>query len=399
MAHNQKINVMQVIDNLDIGGAQEVVRTLVDYLALEDCQPIVCTFKDGPMRQDIEQLGVPVETLPARRYRAMALPMFFADLIRIWRAMARLIEQYDVGVVQTHLLRSMDFLTLLLVPTTGLRAVLWTFHNANFELPVAGSWRRTWSVRLKNYSHRWLYRLCAPLVSGFVAVSDKVRDAMVEVIGPLRGKITVICNGVDVKRYETPVDKPSLRSQLGLDPGARLITVVATLKEQKGHRYLVDAMASLAPSYPGLHVLFVGDGDLRAPLQAQVESLHLGDRVHFLGNRDDVPALLGGSDMFVLPSLWEGLPMALLEAMAAGLPIVATEVSGTVQVMTSGETGILVPPGDVPALVKAVAEIIADSARAQAMGAAAKRRVEAGFSASRQAKEHVALYRRILNGA
>ena len=91
--------------------------------------------------------------------------------------------------------------------------------------------------------------------------------------------------------------------------------------------------------------------------------------------------------------------MALLEAMATGLPIVATEVSGTVQVMLPNETGILVPPGDVPRLAQAIGQLLSDPTQAQAMGMAARRRVEAEFSAQKQADEYLALYYRLLNGA
>ena len=114
---NRKLNVMQIILDLDIGGAQEVVRTLVEYLASDDCTPIVCTFKDGPLRQDIERLGIAVEVLPPRRYGIVALPLFIFDMIRIWRALARFIEKHNVDVVQTHLLRSLDFLVLFLLYT------------------------------------------------------------------------------------------------------------------------------------------------------------------------------------------------------------------------------------------------------------------------------------------
>lgn len=392
---NHKLNVMQIISNLDVGGAQEVVRTLVEYLA-DDCQPVVCTFKDGPLRQDIERLGIHVEKLPARRYSVVALPLFIVDMIRIWRSLAKLVKEHNVDVVQTHLLRSLDFLTLLLFYTTNLQVVLWTFHNASFELPVTDSQKHKWLVRLKRYSHRFLYRWSSHLVSGFIAVSDKVEEAMVETIGPIQDKITVICNGVDVKRYEKLVGKTSLRNQLGLEANAYLISVVATFKEQKGHCYLIEAMASIVPKHPDVHVLFIGDGELREALQAQVERLGLGDHIHFLGNRHDVPALLAAGDSFVLPSLWEGLPMALLEAMATGLPIVATEVSGTVQVMTSNDTGILVPPGDAQRLAQAIEQLLTDPIRAQAMGAAARRRVKEEFSAQKQADEHLALYHRLL---
>jgi glycosyltransferase involved in cell wall biosynthesis len=394
---DHKINVMQVIGNLDIGGAQEVVRTLVEYLDSDDCQPIVCTFKDGPLRQDIEGLGIHVEKLPARRYSVLALPLFILDMIRIWRSLAKLVKEHSVDVMQTHLLRSLDFLTLLLLYATNLRAVLWTFHNANFELPVTDSQKHKWLVKLKNCSHHFLYRWSSHLVSGFIAVSDKVEKAMVETIGPIQNKITVICNGVDVKRYQKPIDKTSLWNQLGLEANVYLIAVVATLKEQKGHRYLIEAMASIVPQHPGVHVLFIGDGELREALQTRVEALNLGDHIHFLGNRNDVPTLLAGSDLFALPSLWEGLPMALLEAMAAGLPIVASEVSGTVQAMIPNETGLLVPPGDAQRLAQAIEQLLTDPTQARAMGAAARRRVKEEFSAQKQADEHLALYRRLLN--
>jgi glycosyltransferase involved in cell wall biosynthesis len=396
---NYALNVMHIISDLDIGGAQEVVRTLVEYMAADECTPVVCTFKDGPLRQDIEQLGIKVELLPGRRYSIVALPFFIIDMIRIWKSLAALVRKHNIDVVQTHILRSLDFLVLLLRYNTDLRVVLWTFHNASFELTADKLPRYKWLRAPKNYSHRLLYRLASRLVGGFIAVSDKVEKAMLQTIGPIQDKITVICNGVDVKRYHRPVDKIGVRDQLGLKADADLISVVATLKEQKGHRYLVEALPSIVPQHPDLHVLFIGDGELREELQAQVERLNLGDHVHFLGNRSDVPELLAASDLFVLPSLWEGLPMALLEAMASGLPIVATEVSGTVQAMIPNETGILVPPGDAQQLAQAIEQLFSDPAQAQAMGAAARRRVQEEFSAQKQADEHLALYRHLLNRA
>lgn len=393
----RKLNVMQIILNLETGGAQEVVRTLVEYLAADECVPVVCTFRDGPQRQDIEQLGIEVEVLPPRRYSIVALPLFVVDMIRIWWLLVRLVKKYDLDVVQTHLLRSLDFLVLLLRYTTSLRVILWTFHSANFVLTETELPKYKWLLEPKRYAHYLLYRLASHLVSGFVAVSDEVKKAMVEVIGPIQDKITVIHNGVDVKRYACPVDRARVRSQLGLDAIACLIAVVGTLREPKGHRYLVEAMATVVPQYPNVHALFIGDGHLRGELQAQVEKLSLGEHIHFLGSRHDVPELLAASDLFVLPSLWEGLSMALLEAMAAGKPIVATAVSGTTQVMIPGETGLVVPPGDSKTLAEAVIQLLSDPMQAQMMGQAAKQHVTMNLSAQKQADEHLALYRRFLS--
>jgi glycosyltransferase involved in cell wall biosynthesis len=183
---------------------------------------------------------------------------------------------------------------------------------------------------------------------------------------------------------------------LGLEAGAFLIILVGTLREVKGHRYMIQAMPALVSQHPNIQTLFVGDGELKEELQAQVATLNLGAHIRFLGNRQDVPELLAASDLFVLPSLWEGLSMALLEAMATGLPIVASAVSGTVQVIVPDETGLLVPPKDVPQLVQAIEQLVSNPVRARSMGVAAQRRVEAEFSAQKQAQEHLALYRRAM---
>ena len=155
---------------------------------------------------------------------------------------------------------------------------------------------------------------------------------------------------------------------------------------------MIEAISSVVEQFPDLHVLFIGDGDLREELQAQTKALELDRHIHFLGNRNDVPELLAASDYFVLPSLWEGLSMALVEAMASGLPIIATDVSGTHQVIIPNETGLLVPPGDSQLLGKAVIQMLSDPAQAEAMGTAAKKSVGRYFSSQKQAQDHIALY-------
>ncbi len=391
-----KPKVLQVISNLEIGGAQEVVRTLVAYLAELDCVPVVCTFRDGPLRRDIEQQGIEVEVLDLPRRSIVLFPLFVIDMVRYGRALAEVIRKHDIDVVQTHLLGSLHFLTLALPPFTNLRVVLWTIHNVEF-LPSGRKYSRyRWLLAPKRLVHRLLYRLASHKVSGFVAVSDMVSESMLKLIGPIQDKITVICNGVDVKRYEQQVDTHEMRQRLGLGTEARLIATVGTLKEQKGHCYLIDAAHKVVPQHPDWHFLLIGDGRLREGLQAQVRQLSLSENIHFLGNRHDVPDLLAASDLFVLPSLWEGLPMALIEAMAASKAVVATAVSGTIQVVIPNQTGLLVPPGDVQPLARAIEQLLTDPMQIQALGAAGKRRVEEGFSAQRQAIEHLELYRRLL---
>lgn len=390
---DDQIRVMHIISNLDIGGAQEVVRTLTAYLAEAGCSPVVCSFRDGPLRHEIERLGIPVEIVPGRRASILALPLFIADMWRIRRALIDLVNKHRIQVIQTHLLQVLDFLVLTLRSNHRL-SVFWTIHNYNFALRADQLPRHRWLLRPKRSAYRLLYRAAARRVDGFVAVSDQVATAILNTIGPIGDKITIICNGVDVQRYTHAGDHDGVRRALDLAENARLITTVGTLKEQKGHRFLIDAARSIIARHPDVHLLFVGDGERRADLEAQTVAHGLDRHIHFAGNRSDVPNLLAASDMFVLPSLWEGLPMALIEAMASELPIVATDVSGTKQVIVAGKTGLIVPPGDAAQLKTAILDLLADPARARMMASAARRRVATLFSARKQAEEHIALYRR-----
>ena len=386
--------IMQVVSNLEIGGAQEVVRTLAQNLRELGYPTVVATFKDGPLRRGIEELGIPVAILPDRRHSVVALPLFMQEMLGLRRALRELVQKHQIDVVQTHLLMSLDFLVLTLRARSG-PLVFWTVQNANFTLRKDHLPGHTWLLGPKRGAFRLLYRAALPWLSGFIAVSEDVKTAIVNEIGPrAANKTTVICNSVDVRRYQVNGDRAAVRQALGLPEHAQVMAVVATFKTQKGHRYLIEAAAPVIARHPGLHILFIGDGELREQLQAQTRAAGLEQHIHFLGSRHDVPELLAASDSFVLPSLWEGLSMALVEAMAAGLPVIATDVSGTNQVMLNGETGLLVPPGNPQALTEAMLALLATPEQARLMGAAGRRRVEHFFSARKQAEDHLALYRR-----
>jgi glycosyltransferase involved in cell wall biosynthesis len=388
------LHVLQVIANLDIGGAQAVVRTLSEGLVETGCPTVVCSFKDGPLRPQIEELGIPVEVLPQRRYSILAFPLYVREMLAIRRALVRLVEKYEVDVIQTHLLRSLDFLVATLRFGTQRPLIFWTVHNFNFALRPEHLPRFRWLAGPKQAAHSWLYRRMARWVNGFIAISNDVELAILKTIGPVRERIAIISNGVDIRRYQVAVDRSAIRRALGFEEEETLYTVVGTLKEQKGHRYLIEAVAPLIQRTRQLHLLVVGDGELRDSLKAQVHAAGIERNVHFLGNRSDVPTILAASDVFVLPSLWEGLPMALIEAMASGLPVIATLVSGSQQVVEHNQSGILVPPGEVAALRQAMEALLSDPERAKLLGKAAQRRIEETYSARRQAEEHLILYRR-----
>ncbi len=393
MTRPSEISVLQLIGNLDVGGAQEVVVTLAKYLAGAGHRPVVCALRDGPVRADIEALGIPVVLVPGRTASVLALPRFLADMRRIRRTLATIVDQHDIDVVQTHLLRSLDFLVATLPGRSRRPLVYWTIHNYNFTLRREHLSRHRWLLRPKRFAYRGLYRLGSKRASGLIAVSDEVGPSIMDHIGPPEDKIVVIPNGVDVERYCRPIDREAVRRELGLGSDDVALVMVGTFKRQKGHAILIEAAAELRTRHPEMKILLIGDGPLKPDIERQCHEAGLDGVVTFLGSRRDVPTILAASDCFVLPSLWEGLPMALLEAMASALPCIATEVSGTKQVVVPGVSGLLVPPGDGAALAEAVGEVLADREGARAMGRAGRDRVEHHFSAREQAARHAARFR------
>ncbi len=388
----QEFNVMQVVRNLEIGGGQEVVRTLALNLTELGAETIVCAFEDGPLREQITQEGIQVILLPERTVSILAFPSFLRELKAIQSALRNVIDEYNINVIQTHLLRILNIPVMFLMRYKPNLLVYWTFQNARFSLREDHLSSKKWLLKPKRWVYRLLYLKAAERISGYIAVSREVKQALVTEIGSIGDKVTVIFNSVDIRRYHPDADKKVIREQLGFDKQARIISVVATFKEQKGHRFLIDAASELVKRYPDLLILFIGDGGLRGDLKRQTEEQKLVNHIQFLGTRQDIPDLLAASDLFVLPSLWEGLPMALVEAMASGLPIVATDVSGSRQAIQSGETGILVPPGDADELVEAITNLLTNPDIGTKMGVAARLSAEQEFSSRKQALDHIALY-------
>ena len=235
--------------------------------------------------------------------------------------------------------------------------VLVTHHTP--ELPrrdnLAGRtwWRLGWATR--------------PEVV-YTSEADRARDG--------RTPSHVVPLGIDLDRFGSA--RPALEKQ------RPLVGTVARLAPQKDHRTLVEA----ARLVPEAEFVLVGDGELREELERLAEGLP----VRFLGARDDVPELLASFDVFALPSLYEGLCLAVIEAQAAGVPVVATPVGGIRETVVDGETGLLVPPGDPPALARAIRRLLEDRPAAEAMATEARRRVRERFSIDRMVEETLALY-------
>jgi glycosyltransferase involved in cell wall biosynthesis len=227
-------------------------------------------------------------------------------------------------------------------------------------------------------------RLMCRAATCVVVNAGAVRDWLVA-DGYDADRIAVIPNGVDLERFDAPVDAAGVRRGLGMEPDAPLVTVVSRVTPLKGLEQFIGAAAVLAERHPRARFLVAGEpapGDelYLASLKRLAARMGIGDRIVFAGLRRDVPALLGASTVAVMPSLNEALSNSLLESMAAGVPTVATHVGGTPEALTDGESGLLVPPDDVTALAAALRRLLDEPATATAYGRAARRVIEQRFS-------------------
>jgi glycosyltransferase involved in cell wall biosynthesis len=195
--------------------------------------------------------------------------------------------------------------------------------------------------------------------------------------------------GVHTVHYGMPhAPKADPARDVGFAADALNVAVVAAFEERKGHAVLVEAARTLGPR---VRFALAGDGEALERTRRAAADL---PNVRFLGRRPDVPAILAAADALVLPSLAnECLPYAILEAMAAGLPCVGTDVAGIPEEIEDGVSGYVVPPGDAPALARAIGRLADDPAAAKAMGAAGRRRVESHFTVERMMDELTALWR------
>lgn len=227
----------------------------------------------------------------------------------------------------------------------------------------------------------------------YLAVSEADRARLIAG-GAAPGAVTVLPNCVGEEFFSGPERAPARRG-LGVTPGQRVILVPARLVPRKGHVDFLTALPRILDRVPGTVSLFAGAGPMRGVLASLVDSASLAGSVRLLGHRDDMPALVAAADVVVLPSRLEGQPLALLEAQAGARPVVATAVGGVAEVVSHGETGLLVPPANPGALAEAVAALLGDANRRRRLGRQARLKAEA-FRPAPKARRLEELYSRWL---
>jgi glycosyltransferase involved in cell wall biosynthesis len=333
-----------------------------------------CFYDGGPVREQLESLGVATYDLDVRDERDLRAVFRARDLIR------------DIGcdVVHTHLLRA-DLFGGAAARWAGTPVILSTIY-------AVGQYRRAKRRR----TDRLLDAACAILPTHAIAVSEAVKRDCVERLHMNPDRISVIRTGIDPPSPTAQEQIAALRAELGLDAGQRLVLTIARLNYEKGIDTLIEAAAALCQAHPEVRMVVLGEGPDRTELEARIRHRRLEGMIQLAGFRADVWPVVAAADLICIPSKSEGMPNALLEAMAGGKPIVATDVGGIPEVIVPEHNGLLVEPQDAEALSSAMARLIEDPALAQRLGSAARQTVEAGFLARDVVARYASLYRRLL---
>lgn len=324
-------------------GGQEI-RTLTEaagMISRGHRVELVCA-PGATMRSHAERLGIPVTALPIARKSWRGL-----GALRAW-----LKTRPGIDVLNTH--SSTDSWLAALACTT-LRGAPPVVRTRHVSTPVGD-----------NTAARWLYQRATRHI---VTAGEALREQLIRDNHFDPARITSVPTGIDLERFK-PRDRPEARRTLGLDPQRRYLGIVATLRNWKGHTYLLEAFARLAPLYPDWDLLLVGGGPQRHNLERRLGEPGLNGRVRMVGNRDDAERWFNAFDLFVLPSYGEeGVSQSVMQAMASGLPVVATTVGSITEAVQDGGTGLLVPPRDTDALHAALARLMGDEALRRRLGA------------------------------
>lgn len=252
-----------------------------------------------------------------------------------------------------------------------------------------------------NVGRQRVRRLFKPFVHHYVAVSRDLGSYLQQKVGVPPSRITQIYNGVETELFRPARAGPeSLRWPRRENDGLFVIGTVGRMQEVKDPLNLVKAFILLVQTLPGarskLKLVMAGDGPLRQRALDILTQAGMLESAWLPGSRDDVPAIMRGLDLFVLPSLAEGISNTLLEAMASGLPVVATRVGGNPELMEEGITGSLVPPADPHALSAAIRDYVVNREMIRGHGASARRAVESRFGMDAMVKAYMGVYDSIL---
>jgi glycosyltransferase involved in cell wall biosynthesis len=354
-----------------VGGAERFAVGVATALSRERFRVSLCATHviGGALERQLDAAGVHHFAL-GRRSRF--------DLLR-FRALTRFLRREHVDVLHAHKFGS---------------NVWGTLFGRLCRVPVVIAHEHTWSYEGKPLRKLVDGHFIGRLATRFVAVSNADRERMIAIEGVQPDKALVFPTAFVPRAAEETGD---LRADLGLPPDGPVIGTVAKLRPQKALTVLIEAFRMVLEVAPEARLVIVGDGPSRGELEEGARAAGVGDRVSFTGEREDLGTVLAAFDVAAMSSDFEGLPLFVFECMAHEVPLVATRVGGLPDVVSDGETGVLVSPRDPEALADALKRLLDDQGERERLASAARARL-GDYTTERAAERFGQLYEELLAG-
>ena len=364
--------VLHLIDTSGPGGAETVFLNLFEGFNRGEFRSVPLVTRGGWVEETLARRGVESHVCPAKGS--------FAG--RYLRKIIRLVRSERIDLIQAHLLGANAYASI--AGTLTRTPVVSLFHGSvDMVEPNRRQWAKIAAINIGS--------------DRIVAVSNSLRDDLLERTSLKAKNMQVIYNGVDTARFTTS-KKNQLRRELGLSPNTFIVCSLGNVRAAKGYDYLIEAAGQVVRESPHIHFVIAGQGKgkLYARLQGIRRQRNLEDNVHFLGFREDAVDILSSSDLFLLPSTSEGFSISTIEAMACGLPVVATRSGGPEEIVTSGVDGQLIPAASSGRMAESILELASDAAARRRLGEAASSTVAKRFSLEAMLQAYESMYRELL---
>lgn len=385
---NSPLKVVRIIARMNIGGPALHVTYLTEGLGPRGFETVLVSGKENPGEGSLvnwaRSRGVEPVLVPEIVGEASLKSRDVKALIKVYR----LLRRERPHIVHTHTAKA-GFVGRIAARLAGVPIVVHTYHG--HVLHSYYSFLKTWLLRR-------MEQALASLSDRLIAVSEQVRQDLIEYGVAPESKITVIPLGLELEQFlQLEGVRGELRRELGIAQDAPLVGIIGRLAPIKNHRLFLEMAALLAEEFPTARFAVVGDGLLRPELERYATELGLNGRVLFLGWRRDLPRIYADLDVLVISSKNEGTPVSAIEAMASGVPVVATRVGGIPDLIEDQKTGILVEPEDPSALADAVISLLRNPPMARRMGQAAQAHVLEKYTVERLLDDTEKLYRELVS--
>ena len=357
-----------------IGGAERDLISLLKTLDRHKWEPHVVCPGTGPFRDQLHAIAVPTHSLSLPPWRK--LRSFFQRRSAV-RRLGALVDQLDLAMIHVN--------DIWWVPHT-VRAV----RCVSKSVPIVAHVRQEIEpAKVRRYE--------LDRVEAVIAISRQIEQSLIAG-GVSARKVRTVYSGIDLSDRQLTHDDQAIRQMIGVPNGAVLIGTIANLFPRKGYEVMLRALPAIVGAVPTVHYIIVGSDDhaYADRLKRLAHELKIADRMHMVGFQDPVQPFLACLDLYVHPALMEGFGIAVVEAMAMGKAVVATTTGGLPEVVSQGETGLLVPSGDVESLAAAVMSLLEDHDRREHMGRCGRVRAQERFSLDASVAQVEQLYGEVL---